>query len=171
MLWCSVRIKLVVVGVLMILACGGSSDDEIEKCQEECRQINQDFFDNRICTGCFPTSRQATQQDHGLATLRSDARVLTVDADLNADGMVDRVTASRDPAEVSIRLFQVDGTSSIPQHIPLDSHPEGLVVSDQNGDAIPDIVVSSPATSETMVLLGLGDGTFLAVPMGLLPDE
>ncbi|MBI5170155.1 MAG: VCBS repeat-containing protein [Candidatus Eisenbacteria bacterium] len=91
-------------------------------------------------------------------------------ADFNLDGIADLAVANSGASSVSMFLgagsggvgngtFPVSGTS-----VSVNSNPRGLVVTDWNGDGVPDLAVAnSSTTAKTMSMLtGKGDGTFNA---------
>jgi hypothetical protein len=88
-------------------------------------------------------------------------------ADVNLDGKLDLVVANED-GTVSVLLGKGDGTFAAA--VAYDSggmDPESVAVADVNGDGKPDLLIANCADSACAngtvdVLLGNGDGTFLA---------
>jgi hypothetical protein len=100
-------------------------------------------------------------------------------ADFNGDGFPDLAVATINCSTfpncgVSILLGNGDGTFREPSQYSTgtDTNPYSIAVGDFNGDKIPDLVVANYATNTVSVLLGVGDGTFLAhadFPVGSEP--
>jgi hypothetical protein len=86
--------------------------------------------------------------------------------DFNSDGKFDLAVTNGVSGTVTILLGNGDGTF---QEVPLSpttgGSPDGLAIADFNGDGIADIAVSNYSGelngNAVVVLLGLGDGTFL----------
>jgi hypothetical protein len=82
-------------------------------------------------------------------------------ADFNGDGIPDVVTANYHGNSVSILLGVGDGTLGPPGEYPTEPGAEtsNLAVGDLNGDGVPDVVATNPATGSMSVFLGRADGT------------
>jgi Calx-beta domain/FG-GAP-like repeat/Bacterial Ig-like domain len=98
--------------------------------------------------------------------LGNDGRSVTVD-DFNADGDLDLAVASLTSNTVTVFLGNGDGTFPDGTDYPTGQGPRSVAVGDFNRDGIPDLVLATGEgffyTSDTVrVLLGRGDGTFLA---------
>ncbi len=102
-------------------------------------------------------------------------------ADFDSDGKMDLATANYNSNNISILLGNGDGTFSTHQDYysgPLHDeapgdHPLRLVVSDFNGDLVPDLAVANTGSDSIGILLGHGDGGFSApvvVPLSDYPD-
>jgi hypothetical protein len=87
-----------------------------------------------------------------------------VTADFNRDGVLDLATANRGSGDVSVLLGVGDGTFWPERRYPVypGDHPGRLVALDFNHDGRPDLAALDSSTGFVDVLLGLGDGTFLA---------
>jgi hypothetical protein len=89
-------------------------------------------------------------------------------ADFNQDGKQD--VASFSNLTLTVSLGNGDGTfTALAGYLlPSFSSINGFVVGDFNGDGIPDLVISGVLTTTSkqaiLVFLGIGDGTFTAVP-------
>jgi Ca2+-binding RTX toxin-like protein len=91
-------------------------------------------------------------------------------ADVNSDGIPDLIFADALTGKIGIMLGNGDGTFQSGQVINLGqpiSAFQGFVVADINGDGIPDLIAQETQLAGTnaqnaMVMLGKGDGTFLA---------
>jgi VCBS repeat protein/putative metal-binding protein len=89
-------------------------------------------------------------------------------ADLDRDGHADLVATNAATREVSVLLGDGHGGFGAERHFPAgrDVSPSGvdidaaLAVADLDGDAIPDLAVTSDESTEVAVLRGVGDGTF-----------
>jgi hypothetical protein len=81
--------------------------------------------------------------------------------DFNGDGIMDLVlgVANEGSATIQVLLGQGDGSFQAPVNFYVESFPQSVVVADINGDGIPDLVLAGSAVT---ILLGGGDGTFLA---------
>ena len=99
-------------------------------------------------------------------------------ADLNVDGALDLVGVQDSDDTVSILLGNGDGTFQTPSSLPVGEEPLSVVAADMNGDDDVDLAVVnavdsySPVQGSVSVLLGNGDGTFLAsveYPVGMSP--
>jgi hypothetical protein len=98
---------------------------------------------------------------HGFST-GSDPIGLTV-ADLNGDGIRDLVVANQGSNDLSILLGQGRGarwTLVSGERIKTGIGPKMTVVSDINGDGIPDILVSDGQSNDVRLIRGVGDGFF-----------
>ncbi|MGE5625348.1 MAG: FG-GAP-like repeat-containing protein [Bacillota bacterium] len=83
-------------------------------------------------------------------------------ADVNGDGKQDAVILGSD-GSVAVYLGRGDGSFRSPGHYyAADGGPEAIAVADVNGDGKPDIIVANLTSSDVSVLLGNGDGTFVA---------
>ncbi len=85
--------------------------------------------------------------------------------DFNADGKLDLAVANANTNNVSILLGNGNGTFRGALNFAAGQLPAYVAVGDFNGDGIPDLAVADTtgfATSSVAVLLGLGNGAFLA---------
>jgi hypothetical protein len=84
--------------------------------------------------------------------------------DLNGDGIPDLVVANLNSGTVSVLLGNGDGTFQRAESYAAGSGPDSVVVGDFNGDGKLDIAVANGFYSHgtVSILLGNGDGTFLA---------
>jgi FG-GAP-like repeat/FG-GAP repeat len=83
--------------------------------------------------------------------------------DFNGDGKLDIATAinGADSNQVAVLLGNGDGTFRIPLLTDTNTSPPMMVVTDQNDDGIPDLLLADCCgLSEASLLLGNGDGTF-----------
>lgn len=86
-------------------------------------------------------------------------------ADFNRDGKPDLVIADRLGSGVNVLLgqgrghFQSDGSELETQPF---GHPYAVAVGDINGDAMPDIVATDQNGRSVVILIGEGNGSFLA---------
>ena len=87
-------------------------------------------------------------------------------ADFNGDGKLDLAVPNLGSDTVTILLGKGDGTFTAAASAGTGSGPCAIAVGDFNGDGIPDLVVanagSNSGPSPVTVLLGKGDGTFIA---------
>jgi hypothetical protein len=103
-------------------------------------------------------------------------------ADFNGNGFLDLAVAASNcsvfpncgPGFISIILGNGDGTFEVPSDYSTgtETDPYSVAIGDFNGDGIPDIAVANYATNTVSVLLGVGNGTFLAhldTPVGREP--
>jgi hypothetical protein len=100
--------------------------------------------------------------------------VLAVTGDLNGDGNLDLVVAnvfpsagSQAPSYLTVLLGKGDGTFNAAPNANVGVGPESILLADFNGDGKLDLAVSNigtgqgnGSTTNVMVLLGNGDGTF-----------
>ncbi len=87
-----------------------------------------------------------------------------VTADLNGDGDLDVLTANRDGLSISVFLGDGHGSLTVLDPIDTERGATSLVVTDMNGDGVPDLVASgcSPGCTDNNIMIyhGLGDGGF-----------
>ncbi len=88
-------------------------------------------------------------------------------ADLNGDGKLDLVvtnggTNTVNGFTVSILLGNGNGTFQTQTAATTGAFPISVVISDLNGDGIPDLAVANLKGNSVSVLLGIGNGTFQA---------
>ena len=88
---------------------------------------------------------------------------LTV-VDVNSDNRPDIITANTNANNVGVLLNAGNGTflTVATYSTGGTSAPQSVAVVDVNGDNKPDIIVANPSASNVGVLLGVGNGTFLA---------
>jgi hypothetical protein len=98
------------------------------------------------------SSRSATAMDHlhRLGHIR----------DVNHDGKLDILTASKGSDTLSVLLGNGNGTFQSAKEFPLGDTPTAIVTADFNRDGIFDVAVAHG--SEVSILLGNGNGTFKA---------
>ena len=96
-------------------------------------------------------------------------------ADFDLDGLQDFVTLSSSQGKLSVFVNDGTGTFSSPRDSEVDfgatSAPTAVVVGDFNQDKVPDLAVRLDGSLRIRLLLGLGDGRFLAAPAEILPDS
>lgn len=80
--------------------------------------------------------------------------------DLNADGIVDIVTANFTANTVSVLIGNSNGTYQPHVQYAVGSGPVTLALGDVNGDGRPDLATSNYLGNTVSVLLGQGNGTF-----------
>lgn len=87
-------------------------------------------------------------------------------ADFNGDSIEDVAAMSSATSEVAVFLGNDDGSFRQPQLSPIGKDPADLVVADFNSDGILDLATangrSNTDAADLSLLLGLGDGRFLA---------
>lgn len=90
--------------------------------------------------------------------------VRVVVADVNADGKLDGLVANADKSAAGVLLGNGDGTFQAPQNYAVggNGNPFSLAVADVSMDGKLDIVTANYSTNSITVLLGNGDGTFMA---------
>jgi hypothetical protein len=89
-------------------------------------------------------------------------------ADVNHDGKPDMIVTSSTSDQVSVLLGNGDGTFQAPRTYDVGAGQAGAnrdvfrepIVTDLNGDGVPDIAVPNLNSSDVSILLGNGDGTF-----------
>ena len=81
--------------------------------------------------------------------------------DFNGDGNIDLAVANYDSSTIGILMGNGDGTFQSQTTMKSPS-PSGLVVTDVNGDSIPDLVVTNQngTAHSIQTFLGVGNGTF-----------
>ena len=94
-------------------------------------------------------------------------------ADFNGDGFPD-VLLSNCGSGMNLLLGKGNGTFTssfvpAPQLEPI-AEPAQAVTGDFNGDGITDLIVTSSAFAQVGVMLGRGDGTFVAGPIVTVPE-
>ncbi|MFQ5716266.1 MAG: FG-GAP repeat domain-containing protein, partial [Nitrospinales bacterium] len=90
------------------------------------------------------------------------ARAL-VSVDLNGDGLLDLVSASKSSGMASVYLNQGAPTFfAAPVDYPAGIFPFDITSADFNGDGKPDLATVNNASNDVSVLLNKGDGMFLA---------
>ena len=89
--------------------------------------------------------------------------------DFNGDGKKDLAVANFDSDTVSVLLGNGDGTFQAPLDFATGKNPSSVAVGDFNGDGILDLAVANfdvssadVVSGDVAVLLGKGDGTFIA---------
>jgi hypothetical protein len=80
--------------------------------------------------------------------------------DLDADGVIDLVTANPADNMVSIRLGHGDGTFADAASHYMGYSPAAAAIADLNADGKPDLVTASQGDNVAVVALGNGDGSF-----------
>lgn len=92
--------------------------------------------------------------------------------DLNLDGFLDMVAASKSSGMASVLLNNGDATFSGPADYPAGIFPFDVTSGDFNRDRVPDLAVANGASNDVSVLLNNRDGTFQAainIPVGAEP--
>lgn len=96
-------------------------------------------------------------------------------ADFDQNGLQDFVTLSSSQGKLSVFVNDGTGTFSSPRDSEVDfgatSAPTAVVVGDFNQDKVPDLAVRLDGSLRIRLLLGLGDGRFIAAPAEILPDS
>jgi hypothetical protein len=103
----------------------------------------------------------------------------SITADLNRDGHTDIVTSNYYSNDISVLVGHGDGTFATASMFPAGNGPTALAEADLNGDGRLDIAVADSGDSDdnaqgVSILLGNGDGTFLApisYPAGMRPSS
>ena len=92
-------------------------------------------------------------------------------ADLNADGILDIVTANNDTDDLSI-LFGLGAALYAPeQRVPVGDFPRFVVARDVDLDGLPDLLAANSSDDSVSVLLGLGGGAFAPQLVHPLPND
>lgn len=96
-----------------------------------------------------------------------------VTGDFNADGLLDTATANEEADSVSVLLQRTSGGFGFDaqQKFTVGQGPVALITADLNGDAKLDIVTVNSTSNDLSVLLGVGDGTFVAESRLVLPVD
>ena len=83
-----------------------------------------------------------------------------VTEDLNADGILDVVTANRSSGDVSVLLGKGGGTLEDAIHIPVPDEALSIISADFNLDGNVDLAVTDPQSRQVTILTGNGEGAF-----------
>lgn len=87
--------------------------------------------------------------------------------DLDRDGNLDLIAASRNQGNILVSMGNGDGTFQMEQAYSAGGGPRSIVVADVDGDGFLDVVSLNPDNNNVTILHGLGDGTFDApYPLG-----
>ncbi|MDO7873367.1 FG-GAP-like repeat-containing protein [Hymenobacter sp. ASUV-10] len=107
------------------------------------------------------TGTYGPRVDYPLPTATSNPLDLLVQ-DINADGVLDVLTANTGSDNVSVWLGLAGGGLGARTDYPLapGSAPEGLAVADATGDGLPDLAVTNTGGDALYLLPGLGNGLF-----------
>ncbi len=94
-------------------------------------------------------------------------------ADVNADGMLDILSANSEVVGLSVALGNGDGTFAAGADFDLLGRgPVSIQVGDLDGDNHLDVVTSNSTSNDLSIVFGNGDGTFRAghrIPVGRVP--
>src|SRR5262249_48719064 len=124
-----------------------------------------------------------TFQDEMRFAVRRAAFILT-SGEFNGDGRVDLAVSNQDSKDISVLLGRGDGTFSKQIVTFVGTSRNGLIAGDFNGDGLLDRVSTpqtefAPGVRSAALLLGRGDGTFVAAmrlatkdyPIALAPGD
>lgn len=81
-------------------------------------------------------------------------------ADINGNGILDKVVANEGDDTVSVFLGNGDGSFQSAQTFDVGGNPAAVAAKDLTGNGILDLVATSQTDGEISVLLGNGDGSF-----------
>src|SRR3954465_58749 len=122
-----------------------------------------------LALSAAPASALTFQAHRDVSAGSSSSPRQVVVADLNGDGFADLATANAGSDGVAVLLN--DGTATAPsvgfspaRQYPTGSSPYGVTTGDVNGDQLADLVAANEGANTVSVLLGKGDGTFVAQP-------
>lgn len=86
--------------------------------------------------------------------------------DLTGDGKDELISANCDDNNITIYVNNGSGGFAQGAYSAVDSNPVGVTVADMNGDGHNDVVATCLRSADIRVLLGNGDGTVQAAPLG-----
>ena len=132
---------------------------------------NQDFVVTNFTDNTFSlflgngdgTFKQAPGSPFPLPS-SSTGPIAMVGADFNGDGVQDLAIVNQTTSNVSILLGNPNGTFSLASGspFPVGTSPVAIATGDLNIDGKPDLAVLNQTDNSVSVLLGNGDGTFVA---------
>jgi hypothetical protein len=112
------------------------------------------------------TVTSGSRADGGVSCDTGGGPGTVVLGDLNGDGKLDLVTVNVLAGSLSVLLGEGDGTCASRLDVPIgrdsQSQSSSAALGDVNGDGKLDLVVATSSPSTVTVLLGKGDGTFVA---------
>jgi hypothetical protein len=90
------------------------------------------------------------------------APYIVIARDMNLDGNLDLIVANRNSDDITVLLGRGDGgfRDALVSSTGPNTGPYSVAVADFNLDGIPDVVTANYLSSNTSVLVGIGDGTF-----------